>query len=273
MRVLFISFATVAFLVLALFGVRQWGLMTPYQRFDHGFLDRVPAPHHVVKVQSLREAQEALRRSRDFILWLDLRMTSDGQFLILTEAPRSFLTAQTVGTETWRGDVLSRYSLAEVRPLIPEAPLLEDFLTLNPRPRMVLNVVDNATDVHHYLIQKIEPLKDDENFLFQSDIEIVLKSLKEKKPLWLYGSSVSDIMRILTFESLKLEPASPFVADVFVSGFELMKRPAFNEGVLAEVRRRQKSIFLGPLTSPEEVERARALQPDGFIYESLNLAP
>lgn len=271
MRVLFISFACVLVLLLSLFGVRQWGLMTPYQRFEHAFLDAHPGPHQVVRIRSLDEFNEAVQISKNLIIWLDLRMTADGQFLVFPEDPRPQMTESAFPRELWKGDVLSRYELGELRMLFPQVPMLEDFLDPEPRPRMLLNIVDNATDVHHHLIQRIEPWTANERFLFQSDTDIILRSLKEKKPLWLYGSSVSDLMKILTFESLWLEPASPFLGDVFISGFQLKGRDAFNENVLNEIRRRHKDVFLGPLKTPEEVERARALNPEGFIYDNVEL--
>lgn len=270
MRVFVISLLTLTLLFSGLFLVRQWGLMTPYQRFDHAFLEG-EKPFTVVQVSSLEEARQALSHSPNLILWLELRFSKDGQFLILNRGEdENALSIDALG-DRWKGNVLSRYSLQDLRLIYPEAQLLEDFLREFPQTRFVLFIKDNANDVHHHLIQLVESHHPEKRFLFHSDADIILSSLKEKQPMWLYGSSYSDLMKILTFESIGLQSASPFQGDVFISALELIGRPAFNEHVLSEIRRREKDIFLGPLRTAEELEAARAFAPDAFIYPSVEI--
>jgi hypothetical protein len=107
--------------------------------------------------------------------------------------------------------------------------------------------------------------------LIQSDTEIVIKSIKEQKPLWLFGTSRSDVMKIVSFDSIGLGPASPFHGDVFISPLKIMNRAAFNEDVLTEIRRRKKLVILGPLLTEQEIVDARSLKPDGYIYDNSRL--
>lgn len=272
MRVFIIGFCCVAVLVLGLLGVREWALMIPSQRFEHPFLDSEPPPHRAVKVQTLEDAKAAKALLSSVIYWLDVRLTADGQFLILDpEVVRTGLTPEALGAEKWKGPNFYRYSENELRLIFPATLRLKDFLSDFPDQRMILNVIDNTESVHTKLIELVEPFKADRRFLFQSDTDIILKSLKDQKPLWLYGSSRSDLMKILTFESIGMEAASPFRGDVFISPFLIMNRDAFNEGVLREIHRRHKDIFIGPLVSANEFEKARALNPEGFIFSSLEL--
>lgn len=272
MRVFIISFCCVAVLVLGLFGVREWALMIPSQRFEHAFLSGPPLPYVAVRVDNAEEAQSARALLSNVIFWLDLRLTADGEFLILNpEVVPQALTLEALGADKWKGPHLYRYSEAELRLVFPQAVRLKDFLAAFPEQRAILNVIDNTDDVHTKLIELVGPFKPDERFLFQSDTDIILKSLKEKKPLWLYGSSRSDLMKILTFESIGLEAASPFRGDVFISPLRIMGREAFNEGVLREIRRRHKDIFIGPLFSADEFEKAQHLMPEGFVLSSVAL--
>ncbi|MBX3041283.1 MAG: hypothetical protein KF789_11310 [Bdellovibrionaceae bacterium] len=272
MRVFIISFCCVAALALGLLGIREWALMIPSQRFEHAFLNAPPLPYVAVRVENSEQAKSAKTLRSDVIFWLDLRMTADGEFLILNpELVPQTLTLEALGPEKWKGPNFYRYTEAELRLIFPQAVRLKDFLSEFPEQRAMFNIVDNTDDVHTKLLTLVEPLKADQRFLFQSDTDIILKSLKEKKPLWLYGSSRSDLMKILTFESLGLEAASPFRGDVFISTLQIMGRDAFNQGVLKEIKRRHKDIFIGPLNSTADFEKAQELMPEGFIFASVEL--
>ena len=273
MRVLFISFAVVGVLFMSLFGVKQWALMMPSQRFDHPFvsLDQ-PQPITVIQVHEPAEAKNILSEIPQAYFWLDLRITADGKFLLLRpELTQTTLTPEALGVEKWKGPQPSRYTEAELLILFPTAIRLQDFLVLFPETKMILNILDNVDGVHTQLMAAVEGRLPEQRFLFQSSADIILKSLKDKKPMWLYGSSQSDLMKILTFESLGLEATSPFRGDVLIAPMQISGRAAFNENVLTEILRRKKTIFLGPLINNREVEQAASFRPNGLIYSSLNL--
>lgn len=269
MRLLLISLATVFLFVFALLGVRFWGLAIPYQRFDHDFLKQ--PPFWAVRVTTLNEAKNLVQAEPQVILWLDIRQSLDRRLLVLpVKATEFVLHLKTLG-DRWQGDQVYRYDLSELRPLFPEAPLLEDLLKEFPEQRVILNIVDNVADIQLLIRDTLKPFSPEKRVLIQSDTDVILKSLKELQPLWLYGTSWADIMKLLTFDSVGLGPAAPYKGDVFIAPMEISGRPAYNEAVLDEVRRRQKSVFLGPLQNDDEFSKALESKPDGLIFANPEL--
>ena len=224
----------------------------------------------VVKVHDVATGTTLIKRNKDAIFWLDLLKTQDGFFLVQNPSRKALLTPDLL-KENFRSDKTYYYDLRFLRLYYDSEVLLEDFLAAFPNQKFILNIQDNATDVHKSLVQTVKQSKADDRVLFQSDIELVLQSIKEIQPLGIFGTSQSDLMRLLSFDSIGLLPASPFYGDVFIAPFKVLKRPAFNENILLEMQRRLKPIILGPLKNTQELVDARSLKPDGYIYENSEL--
>lgn len=268
MRVLLLSIGSVLLLLIALSLARIWGLSNVYQRFDHPFWSQ-PKPVISSQIRIMDDIRTLVRAKPDIVPWLEVRQTSDRQFIVLPPAPiRDLLVEKSFAPEKWRGPVPSRYSLSELRPIFPDAPLLEDVLKQFPDLRFILNVVDNTDHIHEDLIKLLEPLNPDKRLLIQSDTDVILSAIKEKKPLWLYGSSRSELMRMLSFESIGVLPAASFRADVLIVPLTLHDRPAYNRGILEEMHRRKKDFFIGPLSSTAEYDQARKENADGYIFSA-----
>jgi hypothetical protein len=269
MRLLFISAGAVIVTLLILLITRFWGLSQPYQAFEHPFLTQ-EKPWRAVKISSLSEAKVLLKNNKDVIFWLDLSKTQDGHFFVLNPNRNIQLTPELL-KEKFRGPKTFFYDLKFLRLFYDVEPLAEDFLGSFQNQRFIFNILDNAPDVHTAVGVLAAKYQAENRILFQSDIELVLRSIKELHPLWLFGTSRSDTMRLLSFDSIGVLPASPFYGDVFISPMKVLDRPAFNENVLDEMRRRKKPIVLGPLQSEAEIVDARSLNPDGYIYENSRL--
>ncbi len=269
MRLLFISAGAVIVTLLILLMTRIWGLSQPYQAYEHPFLTK-DRPWQAVKISSVVEGKSLAKSNKDVIFWLDLSKTQDGHFLVLNPNRNIQLTPELL-KEKFRGPKTFFYDLKFLRLFYDREPLAEEFLASFPSQRFILNILDNAPDVHTAVSALAVKHKAENRILFQSDIELVLKSIKELHPLWLFGTSRSDIMRLLSFDSIGVLPASPFYGDVFISPMKVLDRPAFNENVLIEMRRRKKPVVLGPLQSEAEIVDARSLNPDAYIYENSRL--
>lgn len=249
-----------------------WGLSIGYQRFEHAFFTLQPEKYLGVKVYDLSSAKTATTKKSDVILWLDLRMTADQKFLVLpASAGQSELSLEKIGPEKFRGNKVNLYDLSYLRIYFPQAFLLEQFLAEFPEQRFILNLLDNATDIHTALIKTVSAYQPEKRLLIQSDIAIVGKSIKELEPLWLFGTSYPDLMKLLSFESIWLQTASPFHGDVFIAPMKVMNRPAFNRNIIDEVHRRQKRVFLGPLKSASEYDAARQVPAEAYIFENVDL--
>lgn len=266
-----ISAGVVLIVAMTLFGARIWGLSQNFQAFDHPFVKTLPIVG--VRVGTITDARAVRSEIPDVVLWLDVRATADGKLIVLRTADvEALLTEKNLG-DRWKGPVLSRHTLEELRPVFPEAPLLEDLLREFPDQRVVLNVVDNVTDVDKRVIEIAEPLGAGKRALIQSDANLILKAIKDRKAMWLYGTGWPDLMRLLSFESLWLLPAAPFTGDVFVAPMTMAGRPAFNDAILAEMKRRKKTVLLGPLETADEVRAARDEAADGLIVGNPGLIP
>ena len=269
MKLLLISVGTLIIFGMLLLMTRFWGLSQGYQAFAHPFLE--PAkPWQVVRVFDLIEAEVLVKKKKDVIFWLDLAKTQDDKFLVIDSARPIDLSPELMKT-TYHGDKTYFYDLSVLRIAYDKEFLLENFLERFPTTRMILNVRDNAVAIHTSLANLINLHKASSRVLFQSDTEIVLKTIKGLQPLWLFGTSRSDIMRLLNFNSIGLIPTCPFVGDVFITPLKIRHRSVINIDVLAEVIRRKKTVFLGPLENEAEVLDAHGLKPDGFIYANSQL--
>ena len=172
-------------------------------------------------------------------------------------------------TRIYIGGKLSEYPWEQINEFYKTTPALKEYYEQFPQTRFVLNLVDNAMDVHVTVVDAISALNPDKRTLVQSEANVVIDSVKTLKPAWLYGTSVPDLARMLTFDSLYILPAIQFKGDVFIAPFRISKRDAFNADIIAEMRRRHKKVILGPLKSAEEYAKAQTYSPDGYIFESL----
>lgn len=273
MRVVWISLGCLLLVGMTLLGAHNWGLSMNYQRFDHPFWgDDSRKPWIALRFASLDEARRAIALREDLILWIDARVTADQRVLTLTPgAIRHLLVEKSFPADKWRGPFPNRYRLDELRVLFPEAPLLEDVLREFPRQRVIINLVDNVTDAPSALVKALETGSPDQRILVQSETDVLIKSVKEQKPQWLYGSSIADLMRLMSLESVGILSACPFRGDVLIAPMKVSGRDAFTAGVIDEIHRRKKEVFLGPLEDGSEYDAARQHSPDAFILSSLEL--
>jgi glycerophosphoryl diester phosphodiesterase len=275
MRFIFVTLGTV-FLILALITMaRIWGLGQTYPPYEHAFFIN-QGPLVIVQADTIAAIDEALKIKPDAVIWLDVRISKDQVPFILPASEdvrflknREELQAKSPQTPIFIGGKLSEYPFKQINEFFKTTPSLKEIYEKYKGTRFVLNVVDNVADVHSLVVAAVEGQKPDERTFVQSDALVVITAIKELKPMWVFGTSYSDIMRLLSFESIYLLPATQFKGDVFVSPFTVMKRPAISDGVIEEMRRRNKRIILGPVETEEEFKKASDLKVDGYITSNL----
>jgi hypothetical protein len=273
MRVLLLSILSVAAVVACLCAYREFGLSKQYKSYEHVFLN-FSSPVVVVRIANRNEGLTVSSQWPDAILWLDLVKTKDDQVLHLSEDHiRQRLVQSAFPGEKWRGPFIERYTLAELRPVFADTELVADLLKEFPKQKFILNLTQNSQNIDADLVSAIDKISGvDERVLVQSPVDVVLKSTKKLKPLWVYGTSQPELVKLLSLESIWLAPAASYDGDVFISPLQLHNRPAFNTEVLKEMRRRFKKILLGPLETSTEYTAARKENPDGFIFATPELA-
>lgn len=275
MRLILTSLAAGFVVFLAILTTRIWGLGQQFNDFNHAFLNN-QTPWVIVKAENLPQIQEALKLKNDTIIWLDTRISSDGMAFVLPfRRDREFLKQLTQKQKErpqeriLKGGKLVDYTWSEISAFYPEAPILKEIYQKFPTQKFILNVIDNAMNVDLVVVDNLKDSRADERTFIQSDTLVVMTSIKKAKPEWVYGTAQADLMRFLTFNSMWILPSVQFQGDVFVAPFKILNRPAFNDDVILEAKRRHKKIILGPVQSEEEFRLAQRHQANGYITENL----
>lgn len=248
MRILFISTSVIFMVAVGLMTARFWGLSQQYQLFTNSF--DLPKVYDVIAW----EQAELLQKKSDLIVWAGVYQGKDGDLLVHPTQ------AQTPNIKT-----------------LPDSPSegtphLVDLLRKHPASRFILSVNDNKISIHQKLSELIKQEKATERILFQSDYNVLLTALKELSPTALFGSSHADLMRLRTFDSGYILPATPFKGDALIAPLTLRKISVVDQNIVSEMRRRQKRIILGPISNDVELQQAQALKPDGLFILDADLA-
>jgi hypothetical protein len=239
MKLLGLSLGTLLIAFMLFMTVRMWGEGQTYKPFDAPFF-KDPAPQVIVGW----EQNYLLERHPDLVLWVDVYRATNDKLLVKPWADRNKRKQDLEQTAN------------------PSRPLLKDLLLQFPNTRFVINCDDNVQDIHKHLIQALEEAKATERVLLQSEYNTILISAKKLSPMIAFGSTIADLTRLKTFESMWLLPAAPFEGDVFFAPLTYRNREMVSRDIVLELKKRFKKVILGPLATMEDVEKARALQAD-----------
>lgn len=278
MRIISITLASLIAVGTLIFMTRIWGLSQAFTPYEHVFFDG-KVPFVVVKANTLDLAKEVLKTQPDAILWIDVRLSKDKvPFVLPANRDTEFLDMKKRLQEAspnipiMTGIKLSEYNWEEINEFYKDTPAVKEYYEQFPTTRFILNIVDNAQEVHTALVSAIEGFKPDSRTLIQSDTLIIIKTIRELKPGWVYGTSTPDLMRFLTLDAMWILPSTQFIGDVFIAPFTLMKRPAFNDDIITEMRRRHKRIFL-VVENEKQLAEARRYNAEGLIVNELSELP
>ncbi len=144
---------------------------------------------------------------------------------------------------------------------------LTDYLKI-PNTRFILWTESNVLGVQLGLVKIL-----DDNpkalILIASPYEVILTSTREQRPLAVFGSSQSDWMRWLSFDSIGLIGIAPFKSDALIMPLEYKKRKLNSESFRSELTKRKKLFILGPVKTKTEFEHAKTESPDAILIPSL----
>lgn len=270
MRLLLISLGSIVVFAMMLMTARFWGLGLPYQEFKHPFFDQRAI--YTVQVENLGQAADAVKADSEVVLWVDVRITKDGKLFVLSQTTaNSFLKPENMGSD-FRGNKTYMYDWAQIKTYFTEAKPLADFVSQFPKQRFVVNVIDNQYDIHEILTKELKDFSPEKRIIVQSETDVILKSVKDKEPFWLFGTSLPELTRLITFSSIGLHPAISVRGDVMISPLRIHERNFINEQVLSEMKRRLKKVLIGPVKNDAELNQAVSLFQknlvDGFIVEN-----
>lgn len=141
---------------------------------------------------------------------------------------------------------------------------LPAWISKNKPSFLVLSVLNSKSEIHEQ-ISSLVPTGMEEKILVQSEIDVVLASLKTLRARWAYGTSIADQVRWKSFDSLGLVSAVSFVRDVYVTPLTGRHGDKLSSSIVNEVRRRGLKLVIGPLSSESEVQEAKEFKPDGYF--------
>jgi hypothetical protein len=240
-----VTFTVLLCLFIAWMYLRNRGLSSqPQEPLNHAFLNqRFPV---AVAYTPIENSHFAVRRA-DLDAWVSL--------------PDSIVLWIPVES-TFEGELF-------VRPLAEAAQdgkrPLADVLRRFPDRKMVLNFLDNRPGLVESIIRIVEETGVGDRILIQSTVDGLLRDLREKQPLWIFGTSRRQVTLAQMLSSIGLEPMSPIRGDVFV--FESLpgRHENIPESVVREAKRRGLRVFAGPARSIAEAKALLDKGVDGIL--------
>ncbi len=231
--------------------VQQWGRLQTYEAYTHPFFEALPAGTKAEVFSQAAPAEEWPSK----VAWVDLRVSLD-HVLFQTQTPltRERMDELMQAWPNYHGPKPYFYTFADIKKFFPEARPFTDLCQEIQPLRWILNIVDNAQDVHLATMSAIEACRLQDKALIQSTTTAILSSLRKEKPRWLFGFSLADLNRLVSFSSVGLGSVATIKGDVFVSPITVLGRKILDRDVLEEVHRRKMKIVLGPLANEADLK-------------------
>lgn len=223
----------------------------------HPFLSAAPAhdtiAYHVpppggAKAYSSQHLQLLRALPESVALWIEVRQRLDGTMVATPSESEAF-----------------------------DAPLLKDVLSELPAHRLVLNFRGYREGSRERFIKVVEDAKISDRTLIQSPEDGFLKDMREAQPLWLYGTSLAQVTRLIMLSSIGLVTLAPTRGDVLVVESQEKERllSRLTDAIINEAHRRQMKIYAGPVTAEEAlqlwnrgVDGVMTPQPDAVVKTS-----
>lgn len=245
-----------------------WGGSQTYKPYDHPLMNWTHPegqPLQALSTDDLDEAKDFLAKNPDGILYLNLKVSKDGLLFTTKPGALDFITKlQQENPNEYTGNKNFYYDFAYLKKHAPDLILVDDWITLKPK-FWIFNIVDNAMDIDKHITIWFEKNNFADKAVITSDADIVISSLKDKNPLWIYGTSLSDLTKLLTMTSVKLQALVGFKRDYFITPVTLNNREAINPKLIIEMKKRFKKVAIGPITTNQELEIAKTQSPDILI--------
>lgn len=276
MRLFVISFMSILFVGFILLTARIWGLSQVHTPYHHPLLQTQKTPQLGVFVTDSLQLEELRLATAEAWAILPVRISADKKIFILDPSKDSqfldyILEEQKRKPQTplLKGQNLSTYDFDELQKFFGDLVLLETYYQRFPNQVFVLNLIDNISEFHAYLKQVLSQAPSaSERTLVMSETHVLLTATKEQLPELVFGSSMADITRLMSLESLGVIAAAPLKADVLTTPLTFRGRPLLKKSIVDEMRRRHKKVFVTDLTSAE-IDLAKGLEVDGYFFKSI----
>lgn len=250
MRIFGVIAITLGFMLGGFWMVKFWGRSQLFIEYHHPMLTNVETPVLFYKPKA-QDVEAALKSDQN--LFLDVANTLDQKMVIITSPDH--LQGKQIRNEKY--DNIKDYVL-----------LLSNYAPNLKKKKIIFNLFENAIAGHEIFINFLNEvdLQKGENFIVTSPFEAIAKSIKEKSPALLFGTTQPEILKIVAMDSMFLIEAANIRADFIIHPLKIRNQNFFNQSILAEIHRRHKNIIIGPETE-NHLEEANRLKPYGIILQ------
>lgn len=253
----------------------------------HSFLQAFPSekPLLVAHRGGWAEAPEntieafdrAHRLDSNLVFWVDVRPTRDSTLVAFRERDLSHSTegkgwiGYTPDTQVEQLD--AGFKFRDEKGEYPfrgkglRIPKLAELLARYPERRWILNFHDYRPGMAEKVVELVENAKAGDRSLIASPEDGFLRDMREKKPMWLFGTSQAQGTRLKMLDSIGLAPVVTLLGDVFVLE-SAMRRPSLYEvsdSIVAEIHRRKMKLIIGPVSDHEDLRSLTDRGIDGVL--------
>lgn len=244
MKLLGLILGSLFVVVVSLASFHFWGLGQTYTPYNNKFV-QAERPWIVVPW----EQQYFSEKIPDMILYASVYSTDESLLLVRPSA-----------------EVAVRGNKSEQKPS-PTRPILQDFLKLYANNRILLSLEDNISNIDLLVAKALSEEAKTERIMIQSDFNVVLESIRKQLPYLVFGSTMADVMRLKTFDSIGIITATPFKGDVYFTNLKIRNKNALTEAITKELKRRKIPIIVGPVDNIDEAQSALSLGADGLFVK------
>jgi hypothetical protein len=250
MRILLVSAGSLLFAFISFWIVKLWGQSQIYNDYKH--------PMYAVTTELIEFTKPSFKnldqdiKTKKF-LYLDVAVTQDQKLVV----PKRL----------WdKKEKPIRYCNSE--DIKNDSILLQDYKTNLKNQFIIFNIIENTQAVHENFLFNMQQLglEKGDNFIVVSPFEAPIKALKDIAPSFLFGTTIPEIAKLIAMQSMYVIEAVNIRADVIIHPLKIRNQKFYNEDLVKEMKRRNKRIIIGPISSAEK-EEAIKLKPYGLIIE------
>lgn len=266
MKLLGITIGTLVVAALIWSTLHFWGKGLQYEPYNHPLM-KPDITRMGLQTADFRAGESFVKSNPNSVLYLKIYMSADGVFFTLPKRDFNFINEISKShPDKYKGNKHYYYDFSFIKERVPHVITLDDWTSLRP-DIWIFDLQDNALDIDKNFATWFEKNNFQNLAIIRSDVDLIISSLKEKHPLWIYGSTLSDLNKLLTLASIHLEGIANFQRDYYFSPVTLNGRSMINPDVLTEMRKRHKKIAIGPVLSNDEHNIANNLKPDILIIQ------
>lgn len=251
MRIVLVTICSLIASLIIFWTVKFWGRSLQFVPYDHPIYSHYKENSQpIIFVKPLAPDLETALKGSDN-LYLDVASTADQKVVL----PRKVWSSK---------EKPIRYSNFE--DIKADVFLLSDWKEKLANRKIIFNLIENAQAGHIIFYDEIKKMnwEKGENIIVTSPYEAMAKALKDIAPVWLYGSTQPEILRLVAMKSMLLLEAVSFRADIIIHPPLIRNQKFYTEDLLKELRRRHKRIIVGPVYAVDLLV-AQQLNPLGII--------